>query len=103
MSIYQNTQSISGCTWISGTRVRQTRGKWHRHRDIDTIIPRAEAVVMINVGLAPIKCTLELSHIAASEIILWLSILVDSYDYMFVVDCAISLVPKLFCKANYAT
>ena len=52
-SIYRNTRSISGCTQISGTRVRQTWGKWYRHRYIDTDIPlRVGAVVMINVGLA---------------------------------------------------
>ena len=35
-SIYWNTRSISGCTRISGTRVRQMRGKWY----IDTYINR---------------------------------------------------------------
>ena len=38
-SIYQNTRSISGCTWISGTRVRQMRGKWYIDTDIDRYIP----------------------------------------------------------------
>ena len=44
-----NTQSISGRTWILGTRVRQTWGKWYI--DIHTIIPRVGAVVLINVGV----------------------------------------------------
>ena len=48
--LYRNTRCISGHTQISGTRVRQTLGKWYRHTC--TIIPRVGAVVMINVGLA---------------------------------------------------
>ena len=31
-SIYRNTWRISGHTRISGTRVRQTQGKWYRYR-----------------------------------------------------------------------
>ena len=46
--IYWNTWSISGHTWILGTRVQQTWGKWYIH----TIIPCTGAIVMINVGLA---------------------------------------------------
>ena len=42
-SIYWNTQSISGRTRISGTRVRQMRDKWY--------IILTRAVVTISVGL----------------------------------------------------
>ena len=53
--LYQNTRSISGHTQISGTRVRQTRGKWYRHTC--TIIPCMGDVVMTNVGLLRLALT----------------------------------------------
>ena len=48
-----NTWSILWRTWISGTRVRQTWGKWYTdNRYSDTIIPHAGLLSWFNVGLA---------------------------------------------------
>ena len=53
-----NTQSISGHTWTSGTRVQQTPGKWYINRYWHTIILHAGALPWSMWGslrLAPIN------------------------------------------------
>ena len=68
----------SGCTWVLGTRVRETHGKTSGHI---SIIPYVWAIVTINVGLAHEVHTNYMPSLCAFSIIaLLLRIMVGMSD-----------------------